>query len=72
MVRAKLLRELGSVGTAVDRDHLKSHMTGILHTKVAKPADPEYRDQVARPRGGIPKGTERRDAGTQQRRCVDR
>ncbi len=39
---------VGFVGTARDGDRLEAHGTGELHTEVAKAADAEHRDEVAR------------------------
>jgi len=50
VVRAKLFGQWFLVVTACDRDNFQPHLGSKLSTEVAEAADPEYPDEVPRPR----------------------
>src|SRR5215469_7926054 len=71
MMSAELLCQFGFVGAARNRRDLEAHVTRILHRQVTKPADAEYRDEIARLCRRVSQSAERRESGTEQRRRVD-
>src|SRR6202035_2334497 len=68
---AKLLGSLRLVRTSSDCGNLEAYMASILQSKMAKAADAEDRNKVARFRGRVAQRAEGRQASTQQRRRVD-
>src|SRR5437016_9059113 len=71
-MRAELLGEFGLVSAAADRGDLEAHVASVLDPEVAQPADAEHRDEIASLRRRIAQSAERREAGAEQRRRVDR
>ena len=61
-MRAKLSRQRLFVGAARYRDGAKAHFRGELHAKMAKAADPEDRDKVARAGAALAQGVISRHA----------
>src|SRR5437016_1441966 len=71
-MRAELLGEFGLGSAAADRGDLEAHVASVLDPEVAEPADAEHRDEIASLRRRIAQSAERREAGAEQRRRVDR
>jgi hypothetical protein len=57
-----IFREFGPVGTTSDCRDLETHVSGILHGKMTKPAYSQNCDEVSSLRGRITQGTEGREA----------
>src|SRR5215468_5136362 len=72
VVSAQFFREFGPVGTTSDCRDLETHLPGILHGKMTKPAYSQNCDEVSGLRGRITQGTEGREAGAKERRCINR
>src|SRR4029077_18255922 len=64
--------ELGLVGAAADRGDLEAHVASVLDPEVPEPADAQYGDEIASLRRRIAQSAERREAGAEQRRRIDR
>ena len=54
------------VAAAGDRDGAEAELVGKLHPEMAKPADPQDRDNVARHRPAVSERIESRNPGAQQ------
>src|SRR5262249_16729034 len=72
VMTAQFLREFGLVGTTPDYADLETHVPGILHSKMTKSAYSQNSDKVSGLRGRSTHGTEGREAGAKERRCIKR
>ena len=54
MPRAKLSRERFLIATSGDGNGLETHLGRELNAQMAKPTDPEYRNEITGPRAATP------------------
>src|SRR5258708_1140415 len=71
-MRAELRGEFRLVSAAADRGDLEAHVASVLDPEVPEPTDAQYGDEIASLRRRIAQSAERREAGAEQRRRVDR
>src|SRR2546425_3715400 len=69
MMRAELSRQRLLVVPAIDRNRFKAHLSRVLHSEMAQPADAMHCNEISGARTGISQSVEDRDARAHEWSC---